>query len=277
MADRSSKPLGPNLGPIVPEKDRARHEVINGFRQFDELSEMLQAGLRAERFELKPWMLIKLNRLSVEGLQEDAGRYRLSEIEITDSKLRPPPHVDVAQFVDELCDYVNSNWTRSAVHLASYVMWRLNWIHPFSDGNGRTSRAASFLVLCVRFGGELPGDKTIPLQIVENKEPYYKALESADVVTPTGEPDLGPMEHLLGTLLQRQIMNAATATWSRSTKIQRTTGPRGESTGSPIAISADSNLPAIRKKGWIAEHPIASSVIGAIGAIIAAIITTMCK
>ena len=30
----------------------------------------------------------------------------------------------------------NDNWDDSTpVHLASYVMWRLNWIHPFTDGN----------------------------------------------------------------------------------------------------------------------------------------------
>ncbi|MBL8221394.1 MAG: Fic family protein, partial [Bryobacterales bacterium] len=28
------------------------------------------------------------------------------------------------------------------------VMWRLNWIHPFFGGNGRTARSASYLVLC---------------------------------------------------------------------------------------------------------------------------------
>lgn len=275
MADRSSKPLGPSLAPVVPKKDRARHEVANGFRQFDELGEMIRVGLAGGRFELRPWILMKLNKLSVEGLQDDAGRYRLSEIEITDSKLVPPSHEDVPRFVDELCDHVNANWSRTAVHLASYVMWRLNWIHPFSDGNGRTSRAASYLVLCVRAGLELPGDKTIPQQIVENKEPYYKALEHADIKkTPEGDPDLGPMEHLLGTLLQLQIMNAANTTWSRSTKPQRATGAR-EGTGSQIALPVQGGVPAL-SKGWIAAHPLTSALIGLAGVIVAALIPIMC-
>lgn len=158
-------------------------------------------------------------------------------------------------------------------------MWRLNWIHPFSDGNGRTSRAASYLVLCVRAGLELPGDKTIPEQIVENKEPYYKALEHADIKkTPEGDPDLGPMEHLLGTLLQLQIMNAATTTttWSRATKPQRTTSARGESAGSQLSIPVQGHVPARTTKGWLAENP-GTALIGALGAIIAAIITAVCS
>jgi len=70
---------------------------------------MIRVGLASGRFELKHWILMKLNKLSVEGLQDDAGRYRLSEIEITGSKLVPPSHGDVPRFVDELCDYVNAN------------------------------------------------------------------------------------------------------------------------------------------------------------------------
>ena len=62
-----------------------------------------------------------------------------------------------------MCDYVNDNFaSKTGIHLAAYVMWRLNWIHPFVDGNGRTSSAASYFVLCMRAGNVLPGKKTIP-------------------------------------------------------------------------------------------------------------------
>jgi Fic family protein len=69
---------------------------------------------------------------------------------------------------------------KKPLHLASYVMWRLNWIHPFTDGNGRTSRAVSYLVLCIRLRALLPGKLTIPEQIEQDKTPYYRALEAAE-------------------------------------------------------------------------------------------------
>jgi Fic family protein len=47
-------------------------------------------------------------------------------------------------------------------------------------GNGRTSRAVSYLVLCIRLGTLLPGKLTIPEQIERDRGPYYKALEAAD-------------------------------------------------------------------------------------------------
>lgn len=76
---------------------------------------------------------------------------------------------------------MNDKWTvKSPIHLAAYVMWRLNWIHPFTDGNGRTSRALSYLVLCIRLKMLLPGRTTIPEQIEKDRTPYYKALEAAD-------------------------------------------------------------------------------------------------
>jgi Fic family protein len=110
--------------------------------------------------------------------------------------------------VEELCDYVNESWNRAgvtAIHLGAYVLWRLNWIHPFTDGNGRTSRAASYLVLCLKLGYRLPGTKTIPDQISIDKTPYYKALEAADKAWHSGTLDLSAMEGLLSELLARQL------------------------------------------------------------------------
>lgn len=113
-----------------------------------------------------------------------------------------------------MCDYINDNWhEKSAVHLASYIMWRLNWIHPFSDGNGRTSRMVSYLVLCIRLGMLLPGRNTIPDQIVDNRKPYFEALEAADRADEDGDLDLSQMEELIEAMLAVQLtglMEAAT-------------------------------------------------------------------
>jgi Fic family protein len=109
--------------------------------------------------------------------------------------------------IEDMCDYVNSSWeAKSPIHLSAYVMWRLNWIHPFTDGNGRTSRAASYPVLCLRTGYLLPGKLTIPEQISQERSPYYKAREAADDrLRESGSIDLTEMEKLLSALLARQL------------------------------------------------------------------------
>ena len=59
----------------------------------------------------------------------------------------PPEGRYVSDLVQEMCEraYAESEW--DAVKTSAYVFWRLNWIHPFRDGNGRTSRA----VLMIRY------------------------------------------------------------------------------------------------------------------------------
>lgn len=100
---------------------------------------------------------------------------------------------------------MNGNWNRSAVHLASYVLWRLNWVHPFVDGNGRTARALSYLILCIRLGYQLPGTNTIPDQISSNKDPYYHALEAADGAYEDENIDMTEMEKLVEEKLAGQL------------------------------------------------------------------------
>ena len=106
-----------------------------------------------------------------------------------------------------MIEYVEQNWTKSAIHLASYLMWRVNWIHPFENGNGRTSRAISYVVLCIRLGFLLPGDNTIPDQITDDKKDYYAALDEADARWTDGKLDVSKMEELLEALLGRQLLS----------------------------------------------------------------------
>ncbi len=186
---------------------RAQQEVLNGLRQFKLVTEIVQATLDTGRpFRLRPSHLQSLHRVALLGLSSYAGVWRPAGVTIGQSKHLPPDAFLVPERIEELCDYVNENWNRSALQLASYVMWRLNWIHPFTDGNGRTSRAASYLVLCLRMGYLLPGRVTIPEQIESDKTPYYRALESADRAWSDGFIDLSEMKHLLGAMLATQLL-----------------------------------------------------------------------
>jgi Fic family protein len=85
-------------------------------------------------------------------------------------------------------------------------MWRLNWIHPFADGNGRTARTVSYVVLGVRSGFILPGTPTIPDQIVSDRRGYFNALDQADAAwKKDGRLDLTAMDELLAGMLAKQL------------------------------------------------------------------------
>jgi len=62
------------------------------------------------------------------------------------------------------------------------------------------------MILCIRMGYVLPGRRTIPDQIAENKTPYYKALESADSAWQAGKVDLTAMKDLLSSMLAQQLV-----------------------------------------------------------------------
>jgi Fic family protein len=204
--DRHSKAQSPDL--ITDPNERAEREARNALQQFDIAAKLIDDWLQPERhFRLRPSMIMQLHAAALDGLSSFAGRYRPAGVEIQGSKHQPVGAHHVAEMVEDMCDYVNANWNdKPAIHLAAFVMWRLNWVHPFDDGNGRTSRTVSFIVLCVRLGFRLPGRHTIPEQIAENKAPYYKALEAADNAHQEGRIDVSKLEHLLEAMLADQLI-----------------------------------------------------------------------
>jgi Fic family protein len=170
--------------------------------------EMVDAAIRStEKFSLRPSHLLTLQRIATEGVEVNPGRFRQEKVTIHGSKHIPPPWEDVPRLVEDICDYVNKNWNKTPIHLASYLMWRINWVHPFCNGNGRTSRMISYLILCIRLGFKLPGARTIPEQISSNKTPYYDALEAADASEMATKLDLSAMEGLLSGLLATQLVH----------------------------------------------------------------------
>jgi len=205
--ERHSKALEIEL--ITDPDKKARQETLNGLRQYDETIEQINYWLQPDRpFKLRLSGILSLHRRALEGISNFAGIFRPGAIEIHGSKHTPPGAHLVPELVEGMCDYINENWAKaSPLHLASCTLWKMNWIHPFVDGNGRTSRAVSYLVLCVRLGYVLPGTLTIPEQISRNKTPYYEALEAADKANAAGKMDLSEMEKLLEALLANQLVS----------------------------------------------------------------------
>jgi Fic family protein len=165
-------------------------------------------------FVLTPDTLKELHRLVIQDLYNCAGKLRTQNVAlmrngvIDNTQHQPPPWEYVISFVDETCKYVNENFGRSPIHLAAYAMWRVNWVHPFMGGNGRTSRAVSYLLLNVRLGFNLPGENTIPQQIENDRNPYYDALHHADQTFATsGKVDVSVMEALLSQALAVQLLS----------------------------------------------------------------------
>ena len=112
--------------------------------------------------------------------------------------------------MQETTQYVFDNWKRrTPIHLAAYLLWRINWIHPFEEGNGRTARAVSYYAICVGFGVWFDGRNIIPQQIRQNRQPYYDALREADIaLRDRRATDVSALETYLNGLLAVQLSGA---------------------------------------------------------------------
>ena len=189
---------------------KARLEIDNGLRQYDLAVEIIQTFLEPDRpFALRPSLICQLQKVAVENIEPNPGQWRTSSVQITKSNHVPPAPYFVGSLVQEMCDYVNDNFhEKTPLHLAAYVMWRLNWIHPFTDGNGRTSRIVSYIVLSLALHDELSGNPTIPQQIQDDRTTYFKALEHADEAFARDEKiDVSAMEDALRNMLAIQLLS----------------------------------------------------------------------
>jgi Fic family protein len=200
---RHSRALEPEL--ISDPQLKAEAEAANGLRQYDFAVKWVSQALERHPFKLRPSLILSFQREALQGISAYAGVFRPASVEILGSKHQPPGAHLVAELVEDLCDYVNEKWDGPAIHLAAYAMWRLNWIHPFADGNGRTSRILSFFVLSTKLGVVLPGTPTLPELVIQHRAGYENALDQADAACNEGSVDVSAMERLIESLLAKQL------------------------------------------------------------------------
>jgi Fic family protein len=177
----------------------------NLLRQYDLLTNCVEIGLSKGIDAFDKYMLWSLNAAAVSNIAQFGGRFREQPIYVGD---HIPPHFEkVPNLADQCLSLIHETWTINdhPTILPAYVLWRLNWIHPFIEGNGRTARAACYLLICLRQGKLLPGKKIVPERIRENRQPYYDALRSADRHWDNGHFNVDELAAYLLELLAQQL------------------------------------------------------------------------
>lgn len=182
-------------------------QISNVARQYEFLRSIVAAAIAADRRFLSQHVIKALNFHAITCLHANAGEYRPWFVEVGNHV--PPPHYRVQPLMDDFVNLVNSRWEASdPFALAAFVLWRLNYIHPFINGNGRTARAVCYFVLCLRFGGELPGTVTLPELISRDRDEYVLALQAIDASLATGVVDITPLQTMLQRLVVEQLATA---------------------------------------------------------------------
>ncbi|MFM9921902.1 Fic family protein [Variovorax sp. H27-G14] len=176
-------------------------QISNNERQYEFLRSAVTAGIEVRKTFLSTHVIKALNYHAIVCLHTNAGEFR--PCEVTVGKHTPPPAYLVGALMDDFVNSVNRDWENAdPVALAAYVLWRLNHIHPFINGNGRTARAACYFVLCLKLGVLLPGTRILPELISRDRDDYVVALRAAD------QGDMAPLHAVLIRLLEEQIASA---------------------------------------------------------------------
>jgi hypothetical protein len=179
-------------------------EISNGNRQYDFLRSIVAASLSMGRPFLSQHVIKALNFQAITCLHTNPGEYRPCPVQV--GNYLPPDHYRVAALMDDFVNWVNRMWEKEdPVVLATFVLWRLNHIHPFINGNGRTARASCYFVLCLKAGGWLPGVTTLPELLKRDRDEYCVALAAVDASLINGQLDLSPLHVLVSRLLDEQL------------------------------------------------------------------------
>jgi fido (protein-threonine AMPylation protein)/transcriptional regulator with XRE-family HTH domain len=163
-----------NEGMTIAGKSMREHlEAINHQEAVELLKHLVKTRATITESTIK-----QLHNLILRGIDStNAGKYRNVQVLIKGSKHIPPQPYLISQQMEDLIDWYNGcHETLHPVLLAAEFSERFVTIHPFIDGNGRTSRLLMNLIL-LQNGyviANIKGDKS-------NRLLYYQALESTQI------------------------------------------------------------------------------------------------
>ena len=185
--------------PIQPVSE-PEQELLNYLAAFDAID-----GLKGDKaYPISRRDLLNLHGLIVRGVRggfENAGRFRETEVVVGDRDgdrvtihHRPPEPHEVAALVEDLTDWLGvakehptpaqirkgavDDWAHPVI-VAGIAQHRLVWIHPFLDGNGRTARMFTTMLLFQR-GYDFKFLFDLSSYYNRDRDRYYEALRTVD-------------------------------------------------------------------------------------------------
>lgn len=162
-----------NEGVTIGEKPLREHlEAINHAEAVTYVKEIAQ-----DKVQIDERLIKDIHAIILRGIDRDnAGKYRSVPVMISGSTHMPPQPFLIAPqmeaFIQTYQEMVKDN--KHPVVIAAYLHDELVKIHPFIDGNGRTSRLLMNLYLLSKGYTivNLKGDN-------QSKRRYYEALEKS--------------------------------------------------------------------------------------------------
>ena len=175
--EQSEKLLsGEKVAGVDPDDKR---ELLNYRDAFDFVTEYLDSG-----GPVTEGLIREIHKRLVKGVRGDKaepGSYRKVQNYVVSSKTKqvvytPPTPLEVPALMSELASWLGVEQAVNPVLVAGIAQFQLVHIHPFVDGNGRTSRLLSTLVL-YKTGYDFKRLFTVSEYYDRDRQAFYKAIQ----------------------------------------------------------------------------------------------------
>ncbi len=165
-------------GGTFPNRERDEREVKNYYKALD----FLDSLINGKSIHIKEKDIQTIHALIMDGRKAPTP-YRDGQNVIKNSNsgaivYMPPEAKDVPDFMRELIEWINNEVTTSELPvplIAAIAHYQFATIHPYYDGNGRTARLLTNLVLH-KSGYGLKGIYSLEEYYATNLQGYYNAL-----------------------------------------------------------------------------------------------------
>lgn len=166
---------------------REIYEVVNHNKAFAYVKKCISENKQLDENIVKDIHSILMENILVGGV------YRNVEVRITGAKHKPPAPSEMYYQIKEFFSNINSKSDLNPIELAAWTHAEFVKIHPFIDGNGRTSR------LIMNY--QLMRNEFLPVSInTEDRLEYFNLLEEYAV-----NGNLVPFVDFIAKLEEQQL------------------------------------------------------------------------
>lgn len=160
-----------------PGRERDEHEVKGYYTALTQVEKWARQGIR-----ITEKMIQILHALVMANGKENPkpSVYRDGQNVIRDSRTKaiiymPPETKDIKSLMTGMVDWINKNTELPCPIIAGIAHYQFATIHPYYDGNGRTARLLTTLIL--HLGGyDLKGLYSLEEYYARNLDAYYEAI-----------------------------------------------------------------------------------------------------
>lgn len=165
-------------------KDKSQQMIANNYQTIQFVVENQNTPLSAE-------LLQHVHHLMTENTLDDPrdeGRFRTNDDIVVENGIthevvhRPPSSSDIPTFVKDLCRFFNEDTPSEFIHpiiKGIIIHFMMAYMHPFTDGNGRTARALFYWYM-LKQNYWLTEYLSISRVIAKSKNSYEKSFLYAE-------------------------------------------------------------------------------------------------